>query len=266
MFLTLLRCTLLEGAFKRVFQKSFIWPTSKALGIVFNEHTWRREECKCKENRYGNDYLGVFWVHMVVCEFLCVSKCAWVLWGLVLWLEHGHCGYYRDAVFWSLQSPVWTLTSASHVQTDRHTHCWASECMDICLEFLAWSGIWWSLYLHPFIEVLKYIFDHPTDRAYIFETILFFWAIGEIDKEGKQKRGRKVKKFKNKFLIWAGVCVDMHAETWRALPLCRETSSRCRFQEVFHNFCSVQLVSTDPHLSPPVSELSVFCASGQLYR
>ena len=54
--------------------------------------------------------------------------------------------------------------------------------------------------------------------------------------------------------------VDVDAEAWRATPLCRETLSPCRFEEVFHNFCPVQLVSTDP-LRSPLHALRLSCPS-----
>lgn len=156
---------------------------------------------------------------------------------------------------------------------------WMHE--DICLEFLALSEVRWSLY-----GMVMFICDRaflciPSQRSsnsflttqYIYIYSLHFWSyaldLGNWKKwirkaNRKRKEGQRV--WKEVFNLSWRWCVDMHAETWRALPLCRETPNRCRFQEVFHNFCSVQLVSTDPHLSPCLSELSVFCASGQLYR
>ncbi len=59
---------------------------------------------------------------------VCMHECVRLeSWGSVLWLERGHCDYYRGAVFSSLQNPARTLTSASHVQ--KRGCCCASECI-----------------------------------------------------------------------------------------------------------------------------------------
>lgn len=63
-------------------------------------------------------------------------------------------------------------------------------------------------------------------------------------------------------LSW--MCVNMHVEAGRAAPLRWETLSCCPSEEAFHKTCSVQPVLADPVPSPSVSELSIFCAFGQV--
>lgn len=138
--------TLWAWPFKWDFQKITHLTHFERLGIVFMKTYEADRNMNAKEKKCGNDYLGVF-------ERVCLSVCACRVyvhecvrlksWGSVLWLEHGHWDYYRGAVFSSLQNPVWTLTSASHVQTQGYTRQCASECMDICFEFVALNERWW---------------------------------------------------------------------------------------------------------------------------
>ena len=84
-------------------------------------------------------------------------------WGSVLWLDRGHCDYYRGAVFSSLKNPARTLTSASHVQTHGCTRCCASECAKTSV-WNSWPSVrddgrcttWWCLFvMEPFATFLS---------------------------------------------------------------------------------------------------------------
>lgn len=79
------------------------------LGIVFMKTYEGERNMNAKK-------INMEMITWVFFERVCLSACACTVcmheyvrlasWGSVLWLERGHCDYYRGAVFSSLQNPV----------------------------------------------------------------------------------------------------------------------------------------------------------------
>lgn len=72
---------------------------------------------------------------------VCTHECARLeSWGSVLWLEHGHCDYYRGAVFSvPAESNVNPHFSFPCPNTRLHSLLCKRMRKDICLEFLAFN-------------------------------------------------------------------------------------------------------------------------------